>query len=358
MKHKFISIYQLPRFKCEEVDPFTPLSVGTDIVGGLINNIFNRSNMKKQNEYNKGLLQMQNDFTETMWNKSNSYNDPSAVRDRMVNAGLNPILLGEGVSGAPATAVSSGFGGSASLPASTMQLQNPQLVAAQIENIKADTTQKEASALLTDAQKTQVQQLNDLRQASLHTDKEVAVHENLLKLAELTEQIRGATECPQAIRTAYKDAWMTISQTRVNGEIDWVLKQDEINNLRPQQRAQLEESVNLLKQQISSIPIELALTRRGQDIDKYKAQLSASVQKWCKSVDKQIAQISAAAHIRSSEINAGFSKAMVDMFSPVFKLGKGQIDKIVSIAADKGLSAAWDYFMSHGSVGGPSVGAW
>lgn len=324
--------------------------IGTAVSGvsGVINNIFNRSNMKKQHEYNVDMLNRQNDYNTTMWNLNNEYNSPSAQRDRLVEAGLNPINVGN-LQGNTATAASSGSGSGVGLPSSTMDLQNPALIQAQIDNIKADTAKKNSEGALTNEQKKYQQMMNDIQSSTLDITKKDELYKKLLSWSELTEKLKVASNNPEVIMNGYKDTWQKMSQDMVNGYFDYILKEDEFNNLRPQQKEKLLQEANKLSTEAAAIPVQLALTRRGQDIDKYKADLAASVQKFCKNLDVVIAQIAKEGNIEVARINAGFSKILVDMLNPVFDFGKGKVAQIVKLLeSGKGLSEAIEIVMGIG----------
>ena len=132
---------------------------GTSLLGSVVNNLFNRSNMKKQYQYNTKLQEQQQQYTTDMWNKNNEYNDPSAQRDRLNAAGLNPIMMNQ-VQGNISQVATPAAGGSVGLPSSTANITNPLLEAAQIKNLQKDSDVKEAQALLTDQQKQAIEWQN------------------------------------------------------------------------------------------------------------------------------------------------------------------------------------------------------
>lgn len=100
------------------------------IAGGLfgvgssvLQNSQNRQNVRETNQMNYKINQMNNqfnermamqqrDFQERMWHNENLYNTPSAQRQRLQEAGLNPYLMMNG--GSAGTAQSVGTGSSAS----------------------------------------------------------------------------------------------------------------------------------------------------------------------------------------------------------------------------------------------------
>lgn len=79
--------------------------------GGILNNALNSKQNQMNNEFQAQEAQKQRDFQLEMWNKQNEYNDPSAQRARLENAGINPYMaMGNNPSG---TAGSAGTGAAA-----------------------------------------------------------------------------------------------------------------------------------------------------------------------------------------------------------------------------------------------------
>lgn len=85
-------------------------SSGTNVAGGLLNNIVNgiaaRKRQNREFKQQEKMLNLQNEFTEKMWNMENAYNNPSEQMARLVAAGINPIDAAEGVSGNAGNAAS------------------------------------------------------------------------------------------------------------------------------------------------------------------------------------------------------------------------------------------------------------
>nr|QPB07470.1 MAG: DNA pilot protein [Microvirus sp.] len=104
---------------------------GASVLGGLFGGLFGKKNNNSTNRTNMQIAQMNNDFNAAeaqksrdfqldMWNKTNAYNDPSAQRERLAAAGLNPALMMDGGSaGQASSSVSSPAASSAGNP--TMQ---------------------------------------------------------------------------------------------------------------------------------------------------------------------------------------------------------------------------------------------
>ena len=107
----------------------------SSISGGLfgvgssvLQNSQNRQNIRETNQMNYKINQMNNQFNERMamqqrsfqermWNQENLYNTPSAQRQRLQEAGLNPYLMMNGGSAGTAQSVGTGATASSSSPA-------------------------------------------------------------------------------------------------------------------------------------------------------------------------------------------------------------------------------------------------
>lgn len=94
----------------------------------LFQNSQNRQNVRETNQMNYKINQMNNQFNERMamqqrnfqermWNQENLYNTPSAQRQRLQEAGLNPYLMMNGGSAGTAQSVGTGATASSSGPA-------------------------------------------------------------------------------------------------------------------------------------------------------------------------------------------------------------------------------------------------
>lgn len=129
------------------------------ISGGLgaISSIFSNNAQKKENERNREFTEYmydkQYDNNIKMWNMQNKYDLPSAQKQRLIDAGLNPDLMysGKGVSPSPnLQAAVAGSASSGSLPGYggvVDSFNQGRLLDAQIRNIDADTKQKESQTV-------------------------------------------------------------------------------------------------------------------------------------------------------------------------------------------------------------------
>ena len=128
------------------------ISAGANLLGGVIGSKsqenINQANIemaRETNAFNERMQDKQNQWNLDQWNRQNEYNTPAAQRQRLEDAGLNPLhygLDGTGNAGAMASAT----------PAAGVmpQLQNPglaiQAALANVANVAADTELKKAQA--------------------------------------------------------------------------------------------------------------------------------------------------------------------------------------------------------------------
>nr|DAH26111.1 MAG TPA: DNA pilot protein VP2 [Microviridae sp.] len=129
------------------------------ISGGLgaISSIFSNKAQAEENQRNRDFTEYmydkQYDNNIKMWNMQNKYDLPSAQKQRLIDAGLNPDLMysGAGVSPSPNLhAAVAGSPSSGSLPGyggAVEAFNQGRLLDAQIRNIDADTKQKESQTV-------------------------------------------------------------------------------------------------------------------------------------------------------------------------------------------------------------------
>ena len=110
---------------------------------------FLRDENQKTRDFNKASQEWANEQNLAQWNRSNAYNDPSRVRERLSKAGINPDLYYSGGAAPaaspsmPAQSLGSPSPGSPSLSPAQLHfdaLQAQRLIA-ETENIKAQTRQ-------------------------------------------------------------------------------------------------------------------------------------------------------------------------------------------------------------------------
>lgn len=150
------------------------LNSATNVAGSLISANAQNKALKKQikaqsieneknRKYNKELAEYQNKLNVEQWNRENKYNSPAEQMRRFQEAGLNPNLIygqmsnapqlsGSLSSGAPSTPQDmSPLGNMRSVTGAALSAIDP-LTSAQIDNIKADTSKKNAETKSTEIQ--------------------------------------------------------------------------------------------------------------------------------------------------------------------------------------------------------------
>lgn len=67
------------------------IGAGAGLAGSLVGGLFGNHQQNKANEANLQLAREQNDWNEKMWEKNNEYNSPVAQKQRLIEAGINPL---------------------------------------------------------------------------------------------------------------------------------------------------------------------------------------------------------------------------------------------------------------------------
>lgn len=145
------------------------LGAGGSVLNGIgsfvSTSLANKSNQKiaqMVNESNERINNQQIQYNWDMFNAQNAYNSPSAVRQRLSDAGLNPIYYGlDGSSSASGNAFTPIANQQAppSIPNDFSAFGDAAFKAAQLMNIKADTELKRSSAGLNAANAETVNQV-------------------------------------------------------------------------------------------------------------------------------------------------------------------------------------------------------
>lgn len=141
-------------------------------IGSVMNNNMQLKIARETNKLNRQMFDDQLEFNEMMWNKQNEYNDPLAQRQRLENAGLNPLFFGLDGNGN-----ASGWQSATPVPAQGASVQNPlsSLAAGlssipQARNLEADTKGKELDNYIKDATKEDLMRVPGLTVKGLHWD--------------------------------------------------------------------------------------------------------------------------------------------------------------------------------------------
>lgn len=306
--------------KCAD---FAPASIITGLLNTGVEYAVNQANMSTQNKYNMKMLKAQNEFTEHMYDKNNAYNTPAMQRQRMLDAGLNPILLGVGATGQQATAMSSGSGGGSSLPSASSNIQNPQIVQAQLDNLKADTLQKQSNASLTDEQKKNMQMNNWILENTKDSTSAAQNAEHWQKFYENNAKIDVLKSAPDVVKTAYLDTWRGLTEQTLNIIADKELKHANRQYIDEQKKA-INTQLDLAQQNVDAI-------LRGQDVNKAIAEMNNATALALKKMDVMIAEIAKSAGIEVAKIQSDLSKDFSNMLQPIFDLGQVKVEEFTNL---------------------------
>lgn len=220
------------------------ISGGVSLLGSLIGNNASKKNAQrairaqqeenqKNREYNLMLAQQENAWNIEQWERENEYNSPEKQMERFLNAGLNPDLMaGSGAqnlaahspqmtAGAPSTSTDmSALGQVPTLGQAIQTALRDSMIGAQIDNIKADTRQKNANAGITEIEERTMKAIESIRGTTLdaaeipkdwsnnpYIASKLATYEKALddaKIAAHDANIRGYDEFIRKIEKEFK----------------------------------------------------------------------------------------------------------------------------------------------------------
>lgn len=220
------------------------ITAGASLLGGLFGNKSQNKNIDKQiqaqreenqknRDYNLMLAQQQNAWNVEQWERENAYNDPSAQMERMRKAGINPdMMVSNGLQNLSASSPAMTAGAASTAQDMSILGQRPTLgqaiqtalrdsmIGAQIDNIKADTRQKNANAGITEIEERTMKAIESIRGTTLdaaeipkdwsnnpYIASKLATYEKALddaKIAAHDANIRGYDEFIRKIEKEFK----------------------------------------------------------------------------------------------------------------------------------------------------------
>jgi topoisomerase IA-like protein len=162
----------------------TIISPVASLVGGLASSFIgseqNANAVKSTNATNLQIAQQNNAFNQQMWEENNAYNDPSAQRDRLLKAGINPYqgdnvasVASKSVEGTMPAPMQAPQPGNAFLQSSpyianfATQMMNQQLMSAQVKTAEATA---ESSVAKAELDKATAQKMLGVDTESVHQD--------------------------------------------------------------------------------------------------------------------------------------------------------------------------------------------
>lgn len=206
------------------------------VAGSVASGLFGNNQAAKNRSFQERMYYQQLEDNRENWQRVADYNLPSAELQRIKDAGLNPLLYYQNGSGAMAgsqiTSASAPSGAQANanfgnpFNGFTQSLAQMRMLNAQIENINADTSAKEAQALQTESQ-TEWQNIEnkfskdtfELRKAIRHGDLET-INQNLNNMRQ--DMLNGAN--------LTSEQCMTLAQGRMYQRKEYSLHAEEVGN--------------------------------------------------------------------------------------------------------------------------------
>ena len=194
-----------------------------------------REENRRNREYNLMLARTQNQWNIEQWQRENDYNSPSAQMARYRAAGLNPDLIyGQQNLSAASPELTSGAPGEAqdmspvshvyrSFGEATKGMIESQLLQAQIDNIKADTNQKESQTTGQNLDNILKQQTlpNEIQLSGLKVEGAQAM--NNLTIAQREEVVQNIQESKQRVDESKANIGLIRAQV---DKMDFDKKQD------------------------------------------------------------------------------------------------------------------------------------
>ena len=157
-------------FGIDDIAIGTVAAAGIGAASNILGSNANSKNVARTNAMNLQIARENNQFNQQMWEKNNAYNDPSAQKERLLKAGINPYVSasngGTGVSsiaskqveGTMPSPMQPTYPGNALIAAGSSiangvnMFMNQQLMAAQVKKANAEATTSAAQAKLANAQ--------------------------------------------------------------------------------------------------------------------------------------------------------------------------------------------------------------
>ena len=185
------------------------LGVGSNVLGAKQNS----ENVEDTNRTNLQIASENNAFNQQMWEENNAYNDPSAQKERLLKAGINPYVSasngGSGVSTfaskpvegtmpspmQPTMPGNAMIAGGNSIANGVNMFMDQQLIASQVRKSNADATTAEAQAKLANTEADKL--------AGVDTD---LAHQNIQKTAYEGRLISNQADA-QEIQNRVNDAF-------------------------------------------------------------------------------------------------------------------------------------------------------
>lgn len=214
------------------------------------------------------MMDKQNAWSLGMWNRTNQYNSPVAQKQRLLDAGLNPLYYGLDGSSANGLESAQALG----YQQAGINVENPlqgALLQAQIENVQANTNKTNSERTAIDAKLPyDIQALQtSIRNSSLNADAQEIVNRYLEQQQEAELAVKNSTV--EANNASVQKAGAEIDKMnleQISIMIGWLKTREEILSLQ-KQRNLTDKQIEQLSSLINKSNLEAK--KLGLDIENY-----------------------------------------------------------------------------------------
>lgn len=270
---------------------------------------------REANDLNYRMFTEQNDFNYNMWQEQLEYDSPAAQRQRLIEAGYNPIMLGTnsdnatGNSGQSSAPVSAQWTGAQTAHVNPAQFSPIKLDAAhfdravmQAPNVDfIDGLARAAGAMLTKAQQDKVksetsglQLANDFSAATFDTRKEMETKQLQIAAATLKDLL-GQGEFNTWSRNQQKEAWCIYKRTMelTNDDIEATIAKRKadtayIQQVSQQDKDRFKRELRKIDAEVRNLDSQTALAYANQQLAKAQTGLTEEQKSLVSAQTKQI----------------------------------------------------------------------
>lgn len=252
-------------------------------------NVFNGKSQKKTNQQNMDFQREENEkarkYSSDMYDKNNEYNSPKNQMDRLKAAGINPHLAYS--NGQPMnTATAQTSAQTSSTPSSrapqidvqagalAQSLQQSALLDAQIQNIKADTTQKLAAANNTNV-------ITGINQIDLDNALNKVTQENTLRNISIVSGTQNQQLTAETIKKVQQE---TVNLISTNDTIKQTFENLKVTHkLTEQQYATEVTKISVMKAQVDNLRAQSNASNAAAENSREQAKTQTFVRENIKS---------------------------------------------------------------------------
>lgn len=244
------------------------IGAGSSVVNSAVNGAINYALQKQQMKWNEQMMDKQNAWSLNMWNKTNAYNTPAMQKERMLDAGMNPLYYGLDGSSANGLESAQALG----YQQANVNFENPlqgALLKAQIENVQANTNKTNSERTAIDSKLPyDIQALQtSIRKSGLEANAQEIINKYIEQQQEAELAVKNSTvEVNNSIvqKAGAEIQKMNLEQTSIM--IGWLKTREEILNLQ-KQRDLTDKQIEQLSSLINKSNLEAK--KIGLDIQNY-----------------------------------------------------------------------------------------